>query len=285
MAKVPVTAKAIKLRLAEIDVTPRKTRGQNFLTDVTVAERMVAFSGVGDGDRVLEIGPGLGSLTQCLMAQVGQLFVVEIQPQFIAHLKEIFSGAGKLTFIESDILSLRLADITPTKLCVVANLPYSISTDVLLWLIRERAQLKGATLLLQREFAERLASPPGSRAYGSLSVALQLYAEASLGEVIAGDKFSPAVAVESRFLKIAFRSQPQYEVTDAVWFERVVRAAFGQRRKTLLNSLLGSAVTKLNKSSKNALAEKLLFVGIEPSRRAETLSVEEFVRLAESLRD
>ena len=165
------------------------------------------------------------------------------------------------------------------RFIVASNVPYSISTDVTLWVLKNRSSIVRASLLLQKEFARRLAADPGGREYGSLTVARTLYAEAELGPIIPGDAFVPPTEVESQAIQLVLREAPLIEGIDPERLESVVRTAFGQRRKTLLNSL--SRYPGLD--SKATLEKILLECGIDPQRRAETLSVEEFGELAKKL--
>lgn len=261
---------AIRERLRRLGVAPKKHRGQNFLFETSAIQQILRFANVDSTEQVLEIGPGLGVLTDSLRHVAKSLAVVEIEPIFADALNALYPT---LQIIRSDIRKIELTELSAEKFVIVSNVPYSISTDVVLWLFRERTHVKRASLLFQREFAERLASGPGSRAYGSLSVLRELYAQAELGEVIPGSAFCPKANVESRLIGLRFRDHPLLEGLPVTEFETFVRAAFSKRRKTLLNSL--QAVV----SDKKELQRVLESCGIDPSRRAETLSLAEFVGL------
>jgi 16S rRNA (adenine1518-N6/adenine1519-N6)-dimethyltransferase len=265
-----------KDELQRLDVRPSKRRGQNFTIDSSVIDAIVGFAGPIDASATLiEIGPGLGALTERLLCLGRELSVIEIEPAFAQDLKRRFP---QLNVFEGDARSYDLSTLGE-HLIVFGNLPYVFSTEIIFHLLKHRAVCSEAILLLQREFVERLAAPPGGRDYGSISVALQQWCDVTIGPVVPGTAFHPPTKVESAVVRLRFRSNPRAEVTDPVWFERVVRAAFHQRRKTLLNSL-GS----LGNRDRAMISAALTSSGIDPMRRAETLSIEEFARLAEALR-
>lgn len=266
--------KSVKAGLKSLGVKPSRERGQNFLIDHNVIDAIVEFGAPSASDNLVEIGPGLGALTERLVV-FPNFSVIEIEGQFCRDLALKYPD---LKIINSDVRKVDFSDLGD-DLTVFGNLPYVYSTDILFHLIRHASVISRAVLLLQKEFAERVASPPGGRSYGSLSVASQVAAKPVLGPVVPGTSFHPPTKVESRLLKLEFFKTPRYKISDPVWFTKVVRAGFLQRRKKLLNSLKASGITQGDK-----FAPALERAGIDPGRRAETLSIEEFIALADGLK-
>jgi 16S rRNA (adenine1518-N6/adenine1519-N6)-dimethyltransferase len=245
-----------------------------------LAEALVRDARIDKNDYVLEIGPGLGALTRHIVNRPSKgFFVIELEQEFCDRLAQEHPSIAD-SLICADVCVTSIDEILPadaTKALVLSNVPYSISTEVILWTIANRAKIKRASYLLQREFAERVAAPPGTRACGSLSVLCALYARLSLGRIVPGSAFVPRAKVESRLLEIELRDRTAFEV-DEVYFEQVVRAGFAQRRKTLVNSLSSSGICQ------KALLEDLLREsGIDVRVRAENLTLEQFANLSTRL--
>lgn len=259
--------------LRDLQVRPSKERGQNFLIRPDIVESIVAFGDPPVGMHLVEIGPGTGALTEHLI-KAEKLTLIEIEPNFCAHLRERFPHAQ---IINQDVRSVDFAQIGPA-LFVFGNIPYVFSTEIIFRLIDFRHVVKHAVLMVQREFAERLAAPPGGRDYGSISVAVQLYANVELGPIVPGNAFHPPTAVESQVMKLSFLPNPRVEVGDPKHFETVVRSAFSQRRKKLINSLLSRG-----RWNKETILSGLSSASISPDVRPEQLSLEDFARLAAHL--
>ncbi len=248
-----------------------KGLGQNFLIDAGAVRRIVEAAEVGSGDEVLEIGAGIGTLTQELLETGAKVTAVEVDKKLPAVLKETLAGYGNFRLIEGDVLKINLAELMPRKFKVVANLPYYITTQILLTLLEKNLPVTKIVTMVQREVAERMTAAPGSKIYGALSVAVQFRSEPRVAFEVPPENFLPPPEVTSAVVVCDVR-KPSFEV-DEEFFTRVVRAAFAQRRKTLLNSLTGAGFDK----------EKILASGIDSKRRAETLSLEEFARLSNFL--
>lgn len=272
----------VKETLLELGVTPSKRRGQNFLIDGGAAARLAEFSEVQPSETVLEIGPGLGVLTERLIAKKANLHAVEIEEKFCGYLSKRFPelNGGKLYCQDARRLDLAklCADTGAERIAVVSNLPYSISTDIVLWLLEQAPYVERATLLLQDEFAERIAANPGTKSYGAITVARALLADAALGPKVGGGAFHPRANVDSRALRLTFLKEPRFAVVRTT-FRAVVRAAFSQRRKTLLNSL-SSGLKQLSKSEWQELLHEL---NVDPGCRPETLGVETFAAISNAL--
>lgn len=261
--------------LERLQVRPSKERGQNFLIRPEVIDSIAAFVPISPSDHVVEIGPGTGALTEKLVS-AGSLTLIEIEPKFCQLLHQRFP---QVTIINQDARTVDFATVG-RDLCVFGNIPYVFSTEILFQLLRCRAAIRFAVLMVQREFAERVAASPGGRDYGSLTVAVQMHADVQLGPIVSGDSFHPPTAVESQVMKLSFLPTPRVDVGDsAEYFEKVVRAAFAQRRKKVINSLLSSG-----RWSKDAILASFSAIGVSPDSRAEQMSLEQFAALARTLR-
>ena len=249
-----------------------KGLGQNFLIDAGIVNKIVAAADICAGEEVLEIGAGIGTLTQGLLEAGASVTAIELDKKLPAVLKETLAGYENFRLIEGDVLKINLAELMPQKFKVVANLPYYITTQILLTLLEKNLPVTKIVTMVQREVAERMTAAPGSKIYGALSVAVQFRSEARIAFEVPPESFLPPPEVTSAVVVCDVR-KPPFEV-DEDFFIKVVRSAFAQRRKTLLNSLSRAGFDK----------EKILASGIDTSRRAETLSLEEFAKLSNFLR-
>ena len=248
----------------------RKRFGQNFLVDRHYIDRIIASIDPQPGDNVVEIGPGLGALTVPLLERLGHLAVIEIDRDLAAKLVAQYPPA-RLTLHEADALTFDFAALGP-QLRVIGNLPYNISTPILFHLAQFETTLKDLTVMLQREVVQRMAAAPGTPEYGRLSVMLQARFRVERLFTVPAGAFRPAPKVESAVTRLAPLRETRPHVADEGLFAAIVAAAFGQRRKTLRNALRSFA-------GEGELEQ----AGISPGARGETLSVADFVRLANSL--
>ncbi len=260
--------------LRDLQVRPSKERGQNFLIRPDVIDSIVTFAAAPAGMHVVEIGPGMGALTQRIVS-ADTLTLIEIEPKFCAHLAATYPN---VQIINQDVREVNFESIGDS-LFVFGNIPYVFSTDIVFTLIRHRRVVRQAVLMVQREFAQRLAASPGGRDYGSLSVAVQMHADVELGPVVPGTSFHPPTSVESQVLKLTFLEAPRVAVDDPEFFEVVVRSAFSQRRKKLINSLLSRG-----RWSKEQILTALAAASISPDVRPEQLTIAQFAQLAKQLR-
>jgi len=262
-----------------------KTRalGQHFLRDDAVAERIVAQVAPTQRDLVLEIGPGQGALTSRLARAAGRLLAIEVDAPLAAALMERFAGASHVEIRMADARSFDYSGLPALKpdpagrVLVVGNLPYSVGKPILMALVEAGRAVDEMALMLQKEVAERVAAEPGSRTYGSLSVLTQLACEARLAFTVPPGAFRPPPQVESAVLHLRVRPEPLVPAPEAPQFREVVLAAFGQRRKSLANAL--AAGLGLSPDRARALCAA---ANVDPGRRAETLSLDEFARLTAS---
>jgi 16S rRNA (adenine1518-N6/adenine1519-N6)-dimethyltransferase len=270
----------VRLLADELGLRPTKQRGQNFVIDPNTVRRIVRASGVGSDDVVLEVGPGLGSLTLALLATVSRVVAVELDPVLAAALPATVAAyapnqAQRFEVVEGD--ALRVTEIPgPPPTALVANLPYNVSVPVLLHLMELLPSLRHGLVMVQAEVADRLAAPPGSRTYGVPSVKAAWFAEVRRAGSVARTVFWPAPNVDSGLVAWTHRDPPSTTVTRAEVF-RVVDAAFAQRRKTLRSTLKGLA------GSAAAAEAALAHAGVDPMARGESLGVEQFARIAEGL--
>jgi 16S rRNA (adenine1518-N6/adenine1519-N6)-dimethyltransferase len=255
---------------------PRRALGQSFLTYEPVADELVAALGAGPDDTVLEVGPGKGMLTRRLVGMAAKVIAVEIDERLAGGLRAELSSLGNLEVVQADFMEFDLRQFRHLK--VMGNLPYNLSSQILFKLLESLEAWDAAVLTTQREFAYRVVALPGSKAYGALSVFFDRMTIRERLFNIGPENFKPRPDVVSTSFRLTRREQPLYGVPDAELFRRVVKACFVQRRKTIANNV----VAGLNLSRGVAVA-CLERAGIEPGARAETLSGEQFKRLADAL--
>jgi 16S rRNA (adenine1518-N6/adenine1519-N6)-dimethyltransferase len=268
--------------LAARGLRPRKARGQHFLVDARVRDAIVAAAGVGRGDTVVEIGPGTGTLTEALLRCGASVYAVELDRELAAALPEALGHPPALTVWVADALRFDFAAYffdhpARGRIRVVANIPYYITTPLILRLLRCRALFCTLHLTVQREVAKRIGAGPGSKSYGALTLACQYWADARPVLAIPRTAFHPVPEVDSTLLRFDLRNAPAVRVSDPARLFRVIRAAFGQRRKTLRNALQGGGWAA------TVLEQALGACGIAGQRRGETLTLEEFARLSDAL--
>ncbi len=263
-----------------------RRRGQSFLTQPATAAAIASGAGIQPTDTVVEIGAGLGALTLALAPLARRVIAVEVDRGVFAALQEVLAGAGvdNVEPRHADALRLDWTDLARQAggpLVVVGNLPYALTSPLLFSLIAARDHWRRATLLLQREVAERLKAAPGGKTYGRLSVVVQTWCQVALGMVVGPKVFFPRPAVSSRVVHLTPRARPLVPLAgpeEAAWFTRVVKAAFSRRRKTLANSLAGGLGLE-----RAEVARALRAAGLDPACRAETLSVPELGQVARAL--
>nr|WP_206529719.1 16S rRNA (adenine(1518)-N(6)/adenine(1519)-N(6))-dimethyltransferase RsmA [Brevibacillus sp. SYP-B805] len=261
----------------------KKSLGQNFLIDTNILHNIVETAQLDKEKGVIEIGPGIGALTEQLGRAAGKVVAVEIDQRLLPILDETLGPYPNIEIVHGDVLEIDLHRLIRErfsgyqKISVVANLPYYVTTAILMKLLEERLPLEHIVVMIQKEVADRIAAKPGTKDYGSLSVAAQFYAEAEVAMVVPASVFVPRPHVDSAVIKLTLRKQPPVEVADEALFFRVVRASFAQRRKTLLNNLQHNLFTK---EQKDQVIQLLAAAGIDPARRGETLSLQEFAGLA-----
>lgn len=262
-----------------------KSLGQNFLIDENILRKIIKGADISPGDKVLEIGPGVGTLTSAIARQGAQVVAVELDRDLLPILEETLGEYPNAKVVQGDILKLDLNQLlndsfqsAPFK--VVANLPYYITTPIIMRFLEEELSYTSITVMIQKEVAQRMAALPNSKEYGALSVAVQFYTKPRLiGKVPAG-VFMPPPKVDSMIITLEKRSQPAVDVLNSTYFFKVVKAVFAQRRKTLLNTLYAAEITDMDKAE---LSSMLKGINIDPQRRGETLSLEELALISNSI--
>ena len=263
--------KAFNLRAA-------KKLGQNFLVDAGIVQGIVDAAEAGPGDRILEIGPGIGTLTQGLAESGAEVTAVELDKKLPAVLAETLAGYDNVTIVPGDILKVNIRELMgdqPFK--VAANLPYYITTPILMALLEQHLPISVLVTMVQKEVALRMVAKPGSKIYGALSVAVQYYTRPHIAFDVPPRSFIPAPEVDSVVIVCDVREKPAVAVKSEKLFFRVVKAAFGQRRKTMSNAMKGAGF--LPEQIAGAFAK----CGLDSTRRGETFSLEEFGILADAL--
>jgi 16S rRNA (adenine1518-N6/adenine1519-N6)-dimethyltransferase len=271
----------VRAALRETEFRPKKSLGQNFLIHERVIESIMRLLDLDSNDAVVEIGPGLGFLTRRLLERAGQVYAVEVDPLLVERLRRSELAANpKLHLIDGDVLKVPLAEMLPEKkIKLVGNLPYSIATPVLFRIFEWRAHFSTLVLMVQKEVADRMASHPGTKDYGTLSVWCQVHGRVTEKVSVSPEAFFPRPKVRSTVLKIELHNEPLVKDDEIRVLRGLVRAAFGQRRKTL-----GNAVSAWLTGDRSEIESFLRSQAIDPQRRGETLSIEEFIKLARAAR-
>lgn len=278
--------KQTKQIVKQHNFTMKKSLGQNFLTDQNILRNIVAAADLTKEKAVLEIGPGIGALTECLAQEAGKVVALEIDQRLLPILEQTLVSYDHCTVVHGDILKTDLPLFYKThfssyeKVSVVANLPYYITTPIIMNLLESRLPFEHIVVMIQKEVAQRMTSPPGTKDYGSLSIAVQYYCNAELVTMVPKTVFMPQPNVDSAVMKLTLRSQPPVHVKDTALFFDVVQAAFAQRRKTLYNNIMHRFFKKEQKAE---LMKMFQQCGIDPTRRGETLTMEEFALLTETI--
>lgn len=262
-----------------------KGLGQNFLVDKNILNKIVSSAELTAEDVVLEIGPGIGTLTREVAARVKKVVAVEIDPRLVPILEETTSTFSNVYIINRDILECDLrglweTHLAPRRVKVVANLPYYVTSPVVMKLLEEDIPLQRIVIMVQKEVAQRMAAVPGTKDYGALTVAVQFYSNPRIVATVPPTVFIPPPKVSSAIVRLDIEGGPRYRVMDKGLMFSLVKAAFGQRRKTLTNALKGV----VGLPDKEKVREVLNRAGIDPGRRGETLSIEEFCRLADCIK-
>lgn len=261
----------------------KKSLGQNFLVDLNILRKIVDAAQLTSDKAAIEIGPGIGSLTEQLAKVAGKVLAVEIDRRLLPILADTLSPYPHVDIVHGDVLDMDMRQLITThfspgqKISVVANLPYYVTSAILMKLLEEKLPLENIVVMIQKEVAERIAAAPGSKAYGSLSIVAQFYAETELVGIVPRGVFIPQPNVDSAVLRLKIREKPPVELLNEKNFFHLIRVSFSQRRKTLSNNLLNGLFQKEEKAHMLSLLEE---AGIDPVRRAETLSIQEFARLS-----
>lgn len=264
----------------------QKKFGQNFLIDIHVLERIISEAGITKDDFVLEIGPGIGTMTQYLCENAREVMAVEIDDNLIPILADTLSAYDNVTVVNEDILKLDIAKVAkehnggkPIK--VVANLPYYITTPIIMGLFESHVPLESITVMVQKEVADRMQSGPGTKDYGALSLAVQFYSKAEIVANVPANCFMPRPNVGSAVIRLTCHAERPVDVKDEAFMFKIIRASFNQRRKTLQNGLNNASNLSVNKEQVVTALEKM---GLPATVRGEALSLEQFAELSNLLK-
>jgi 16S rRNA (adenine1518-N6/adenine1519-N6)-dimethyltransferase len=276
----PIRTKEI---LKKYEFTFKKSLGQNFLIDVNVLKNIIGHAGIGQTSGTIEIGPGIGALTEQLAIHSDKVVAFEIDGRLLPILQDTLSEYDNIRIVHEDILKADVLQVInenfqrDQSINIVANLPYYITTPILMKLLRERLPVESITVMIQKEVADRMAAKPNTKSYGSLTIAIQYYTEAKVVMNVPKTVFMPQPNVDSSILKLVSRSEAPVHVEDEDYFFTIVQACFAQRRKTLRNNLSSHFKGILDKDTINHTLES---IGIDGTRRGESLDMKEFSVLA-----
>ncbi|WP_079524836.1 16S rRNA (adenine(1518)-N(6)/adenine(1519)-N(6))-dimethyltransferase RsmA [Halobacillus hunanensis] len=285
-SKAVATPRRTKEILDTYGFSFKKSLGQNFIIDVNILKNIIEHAEIDQNAGAIEIGPGIGALTEQLAQYADKVVAFEIDQRLLPILGDSLSPYNNVEIINQDILKADVKEVIEDQFSsgqgvkVVANLPYYITTPILMKLLMDRLPIDSITVMIQKEVADRMAAVPNTKSYGSLSIAVQYYTEAQIAMNVPKTVFMPQPNVDSSVLHLKMRTEPPVNVEDEDFFFELVKASFGQRRKTLINNLARHFKGKMDKADIQAHLEK---AGIDPKRRGESLSMEEFALLARHL--
>ncbi|AYV68788.1 16S rRNA (adenine(1518)-N(6)/adenine(1519)-N(6))-dimethyltransferase RsmA [Niallia circulans] len=265
----------------------KKSLGQNFLIDTNILRNIVDHAQLTEDSGAIEVGPGIGALTEQLAKRSKKVVAYEIDQRLLPILKETLEPYPHAKIIHQDILKANVKEMLDTEfkdikdIMLVANLPYYVTTPIIMKILEEKLPLRGIVVMLQKEVAERISAKPGTKEYGSLSIAIQYYTKPEVVMIVPKTVFVPQPNVDSAVIRLTIRETPSVVVKNEAFFFQITRASFAQRRKTILNNL--SSQLEGGKEKKAEIIEALEQAEIEPSRRGESLSIEEFAKLSDIL--
>lgn len=265
----------------------KKSLGQNFLIDPNILRNIVSHANLTENSGAIEVGPGIGALTEHLAREAKKVVSFEIDQRLLPVLEDTLSPYDNVKIVHSDILKADVVTVIEQEfpgiedIMVVANLPYYVTTPILMKLLNDRLPIRGFVVMMQKEVADRISAKPGTKAYGSLSIAIQYYMTAEVAMIVPKTVFMPQPNVDSAVIRLIKHDTPPVQVIDEDFLFEVSRASFAQRRKTILNNLQNGLTN--GKKNKDKIIEALEQAGIDPSRRGETLTIQEFGQLADFL--
>ncbi|RKD22809.1 16S rRNA (adenine(1518)-N(6)/adenine(1519)-N(6))-dimethyltransferase [Ammoniphilus oxalaticus] len=260
----------------------KKSLGQNFLIDTNILHNIVKAAELDDMTAALEIGPGIGALTEQLARAAGKVVAIELDQRLLPILQDTLEPYSNVDVVHGDVLEVDLRALFAEKflgyekVSVVANLPYYVTSPILMRFLEEELPVQNIVVMIQKEVAERICAKPGGKEYGALSIIAQYFAEPEIAMIVPSSVFIPQPNVDSAVLKLAVRSKPPVEVADRQFLFKVIKSCFTQRRKTIYNNLVSSL---FGKEHRELLTEILEQAEIDPIRRGETLTIAEFARL------
>jgi len=275
-----------KFLMKKYNISANKDLGQNFLIDDNVIENIVEAAEINEKDCVIEIGPGLGTLTSRLVEKAGKVIAIELDKKMLQILNDRFALYDNFSLINEDVLKVNLNDLIQQEntqnytVKIVANLPYYITTPIIMGLFESKVPIESITIMVQKEVADRMQTGPGSKDYGALSLVVQYYADAKVQLNVSASCFMPRPNVDSAVIKLTAHEKPVVDVDETLMF-KVIRASFNQRRKTLVNGLKNSSELDYTKEE---IVQAIKAIGKEENIRGEKLTLEEFAALSNSLK-
>lgn len=275
-----------KYILKKYGIKANKKLGQNFLIDDNVIQATVDSAEIGKNDLVIEIGPGLGTLTKLLLEKAKSVVAIELDARMIEILNDRFNLYKNFEVINNDVLKVNLNDLIKEqnkkynidKVKIVANLPYYITTPIIMKLLEDRLNIESITVMVQKEVAKRLTAIPGDRESGAITYSVNYYATQEEIIEVSKDSFIPAPEVDSEVIKLTLRDKPEIELKDEELFFKIIKTGFMQRRKTLINGLSNSGIV-----NKDKIREILVDLGIDVNIRGENLGMQEFANIANKI--
>lgn len=265
----------------------KKSLGQNFLIDTNILRNIVEHAGLTNESAAIEVGPGIGALTEQLAKVCNKVVAFEIDQRLLPILDDTLSPYPNTKIIHQDVLKANVKEVIEDEfsgiddIMVVANLPYYVTTPIIMKLLEDQLPIRGFVVMLQKEVADRIAAKPGTKEYGSLSIAIQYYTEAETVMIVPKTVFMPQPNVDSAVIRLIRREEPLYPVISEEFFFKVTRGSFVQRRKTIINNLMSALPN--GKEKKEMILTALSQTGIDSKRRGETLSIQEFAKLSDAL--
>ena len=286
MATLGIPSNTIEV-LQKYNFNFQKKFGQNFLIDTHVLDKIIRESGVTKDDMVIEIGPGIGTMTQYLCENAREVVAIEIDKNLIPILGDTLSAYDNVTVVNEDVLKVDIKKLAEEKnggrpVKVVANLPYYITTPIIMGLFESHVPIDSITIMVQKEVADRMQEGPGSKEYGALSLAVQYYAKPEIVAIVPPNCFMPRPNVGSAVIRLTCHEKPPVEVKDEGFMFNLIRASFNQRRKTLVNGLTNASFISV---TKDQVAEALEKMELSATIRGEALSLEQFAQLSNILKD
>ncbi|WP_428910323.1 16S rRNA (adenine(1518)-N(6)/adenine(1519)-N(6))-dimethyltransferase RsmA [Niallia sp. Krafla_26] len=287
MHKDIATPVRTKMILEKYGFSFKKSLGQNFLIDTNILRNIVENAGLTSDSAAIEVGPGIGALTEQLAKVCKKVVAFEIDQRLLPILEDTLAPYPNTKVIHQDVLKANVKEVIEDEfsgiedIMVVANLPYYVTTPIIMKLLEDRLPIRGIVVMLQKEVADRIAAKPGTKEYGSLSIAIQYYTEAETVMVVPKTVFMPQPNVDSAVIRLTRRKEPLYPVISEEFFFTVTRGSFVQRRKTIINNLMSSLPN--GKEKKDMILTALTQTGIDSKRRGESLSIEEFAKLSDTL--
>ena len=273
-----------KFLMKKYNLTANKKLGQNFLIDDEAIDKIVDSANLTKEDLVIEIGPGLGTLTSMLLEKARKVIAIELDDRMVKILQDRFLVYNNFELINEDVLKVNLPELIEANnqfksVKVVANLPYYITTPIIMKLLENRLNIESITIMIQKEVAERIVATPGSKLSGAITYSVHYYAEPGEVTIVPNTSFIPSPEVDSEVIKLVIRKEPPVELKDEKLFFNIIKASFMQRRKTLANGLVNGGILQ----NKTEAVKLLKNIGLEENVRGEELSLEQFAKLSNEI--